>query len=308
MTMHDLSGMAVFARVVEARSFSAAARALGLSKSAVSKEIARLEDHLGVRLLNRTTRRLALTEAGALFYERSARVVREAAEAERAVQDLGTEPRGLLRINAPMSFGHLHLAPAVADFLGRQPAVRIEMTLEDRVIDVVGEGFDIVIRIADLPPSSLVARRIAINRRIVCAAPAYLAAHGTPELPQDLTRHNCLNYAYLASGDVWRFRGTAGPVAVRVSGSFSANNGDVLRHAAVAGLGVILMPTFLIGPELQSGALVPILNDYRESDTGIYALYPPTRHVSPKVRAFIDFLVERFGPEPYWDAACPRGT
>jgi DNA-binding transcriptional LysR family regulator len=302
--MHDLAGMAVFARVVEARSFSAAARALGLSKSAVSKEIARLEDHLGVRLLNRTTRRLALTEAGALFYERSARVVREAAEAERAVQDLGTEPRGLLRINAPMSFGHLHLAPAVADFLSRQPAVRIEMT----VIDVVGEGFDIVIRIADLPPSSLVARRIAINRRIVCAAPAYLAAHGTPELPQDLTRHNCLNYAYLASGDVWRFRGTAGPVAVRVSGSFSANNGDVLRQAAVAGLGIILMPTFLIGPELQSGALVPILIDYRESDTGIYALYPPTRHVSPKVRAFIDFLVERFGPEPYWDAACRRET
>jgi DNA-binding transcriptional LysR family regulator len=304
--MHDLAGMGVFARVVEARSFSAAARALGLSKSAVSKEIARLEDHLGVRLLNRTTRRLALTEAGALFYERCARVLREAAEAERAVQDLGTEPRGLLRLNAPMSFGHLHLAPAVADFLARHPAVRIEMTLEDRVIDVVGEGFDIVVRIADLPPSSLVARRIAINRRVVCAAPAYLAVHGTPELPQDLARHNCLNYTYLASGDVWRFRGTGGPVAVRVSGSFSANNGDVLRQAAVAGLGIILMPTFLIGPELQSGALLPILNDYRESDTSIYALYPPTRHVSPKVRAFIDFLVERFGPEPYWDAACPR--
>ncbi len=299
--MSLLNGMAVFVQVVEARGFSAAARALGVSKSAISKEIARLEDRLGTRLLNRTTRRLSLTETGAVFYERCSRLVAEAAEAERAVLDLDTEPRGLLKLSAPMSFGQLHLAPAIIELAALHPALRVDMTLDDRVIDLVAEGFDVAVRIADLPPSTLVARKLAINRRAVCAAPAYLVKHGMPREPHDLIRHNCLHYTYLTSGSDWRFRGPDGAITVRVSGTFSANNGDVLRQAALAGLGLILTPTFLVDTDLRSGALVPVLRPFCDADTAIYAVYPQTRHLSPKVRAFVDFLVKRFGPEPAWD-------
>ncbi len=300
--MDSLTGLAVFVEVARARSFSGAARALGLSKSAVSKHIARLEDRLGARLINRTTRRLSLTEAGVVFYEKCARIVSEAVEAEQAVMDLDTAPRGLLKVSAPMSFGQLHLASAVADFLRLHPALRIDMQLDDRLVDVVGEGFDLAVRIAQLPPSSLVGRKLAVNRRIVCGAPAYLAAHGVPRMPQDLRRHDCLNYSYLASGDEWRFRGPEGPLTVRVRGSCTANNGDVLVQAAIAGLGLILTPTFLVGEALRSGRLVPVLGEFCDSDTGIYALWPQTRHLSPKVRAFVDFLAARFGPVPEWDA------
>lgn len=300
--MADLEGMAVFAEVAGARSFSAAARALGLSKSAVSKRIARLEDRLGLRLLNRTTRRLSLTEAGAVFYERCTQILAAARAAEQAVLDLDGAPRGLLRVSAPMSFGIRHLGRAVAAFMARHPAVQVALDLDDRRVDLVGEGYDLALRIAEMPPSSLVGRRIAVNRRIVCAAPAYLARHGTPRQPEELRRHNCLMYSYLASGADWQFRGPAGPMTVRVRGSLTANNGDVLREAAVAGLGIILSPTFLIGPELRQGLLVPVLRDHWNADTGIYAIYPPTRHLSPKVRAFIDFLAERFGATPEWDA------
>lgn len=299
--MDTLTGMAIFAEIVAARSFTGAARALGLSKSAVSKQVARLEDRLGARLLDRTTRRLSLTEAGAVFYERCARIVAEAEAAERAVGELVTAPRGLLKITAPMSFGQLHLGPAIADFNRRHPAVRIDLTLDDRMADLVGEGFDVAIRIARLPPSSLVARRLAVNRRIVCGAPAYFAEHGIPRQPQDLRRHNCLNYSYLASGADWQFRGPKGPVAVRVEGSLKANNGDVLRQAALAGIGLILTPTFLVSAELRAGQLVPVLAEFCASDTGIYVLHPHRRHVSPKVRAFVDFLAARCTPTPPWE-------
>lgn len=294
--------MAAFVQVVDSRSFSTAARALNLTRSAVSRQIAALEDRLGARLLNRTTRRLSVTEAGALYYEHCARILAEAAAAERAVADLDGAPRGLLRINAPMSFGQLHLAPAVAEFLIQHPAVKVELTLDDRVVDLVGEGYDVAVRIAELPPSTLVARKLAVNRRVLCAAPSYLDRAGVPTRPEDLTRHACLSYTYLVTGNDWRFRGPDGPITVRIDGVLSANNGDVLRHMAVAGLGIALSPTFIVGDDLRRGALVPLLTEWSDSDTGIYAVYPHSRHLSPKVRAFVDFLVARFGPRPYWDA------
>jgi DNA-binding transcriptional LysR family regulator len=301
LSVADLSAMAAFVQVVEGRSFSVAARGLGLTRSAVSRQIAGLEDRLGARLLNRTTRRLSLTEAGAVYYEHCARILAEAVAAERAVADLDAAPRGLLRINAPMSFGQNHLGPAVAEFLAVHPALKVELTLDDRVVDLVGEGYDVAVRIAELPPSTLIARRLAVNRRVLCAAPAYLARAGRPRRPEDLTRHACLGYTYLATGNDWRFRGPDGPVSVRIDGAISANNGDVLRQMGLAGLGILLAPTFIVGDDLRSGALLPLLEDWSDADTGIYAVYPPTRHLSPKVRAFVDFLAARFGPRPYWD-------
>ena len=300
--MDTLAGMAVFARIVEAGSFTAAARALGLSKPAVSKQLARLEGRLGARLLNRTTRRLSLTEAGQLFHQRCVRLLADAAAAEQAVAELAEAPRGTLRVGAPMSFGQLHLAPAIVAFLARYPELRVDLSLDDRVVDLVGEGHDLAIRIAELPPSRLVGRRLAINRRVVCAAPAYLRAHGVPRQPRELAQHQCLNYSYLASGDDWRFRGPAGAESVRVAARFTANNGDVLRQAAVDGMGIILSPSFLVGDDLRAGRLVALLDGWQAADTGIWALYPQARQLPRKVRALVDFLVERFGPTPYWDA------
>lgn len=297
----NLAAMAVFARVVEERSFTQAAGALGRSKSAVSKAVSQLEDRLGARLLNRTTRRLSLTEAGTAYYERAARILAEAAEADSAVSALQDEPRGTLRINAPMSFGQRHLAPAIGAFLERYPELRLDITLNDRIIDLVGEGYDVAVRIAALPDSSLIAAKLAPNRRLVCASPDYLARAGTPRHPQDLRRHNCFGYTYQATGNNWRFVGPEGPVTVRVTGTLSANNGEILKAAMRQGLGLGLVPSFSVTDELKSGELVAVLPDYSDTETSVYAVYPHSRHLSAKVRAFVDFLRDRFGPEPYWD-------
>ena len=300
-SLDNLAAMAVFARVVEDRSFTQAASALGRSKSAVSKAVSQLEDRLGARLLNRTTRRLSLTEAGTAYYERAARILAEAAEADETVSALQDEPRGTLRVNAPMSFGQRHLAPAIGAFLKRYPALRLDITLADRFVDLVGEGYDVAIRIAALPDSSLIAAKLAPNRRVVCASPGYFARAGTPLHPHDLVDHNCFGYAYQATGDTWRFLGPDGPTAVRVTGSLTANNGEILRAAMREGLGLALVPTFSISDELRSGELVAVLPDYLDVETSVYAVYPHSRHLSAKVRAFVDFLRDRFGPEPYWD-------
>ncbi len=306
--LDNLAAMAVFARVVEDRSFTQAADALGRSKSAVSKAVSRLEDRLGARLLNRTTRRLSLTEAGTAYYERAAHILAEAAEADSAVSALQDEPRGTLRINAPMSFGQRHLAPAIGAFLKRYPELRLDITLADRFVDLIGEGYDVAIRIAALPDSSLVAAKLAPNRRVVCASPDYLARAGAPQHPQDLLDHNCFGYAYQATGNIWRFAGPHGPTAVRVAGTLTANNGELLKAAMAEGLGLALVPTFSIVEELSSGSLVIVLPDYIDIETSVYAVYPHSRHLSVKVRAFVDFLRDRFGPDPYWDRqAKPSG-
>ena len=305
--LDDLTGMAVFARVVEYESFTAAARELALSKSAVSKYVSRLENRLGARLLNRTTRRLSLTEVGRVFYDHCRRIVEEAAEAEQAVTRLHAEPRGTLRLNIPHTFGTLHVTPALPQFMARYPDIGVDLDLDDRMVDMVEEGYDLAIRIARLPDSSLIARKLAPLRVAVCASPDYWRRRGRPARPDDLKQHNCLNYKYLLTRDAWPFRGPDGKQPVRVNGNLRANNGEVLRTAALDGLGVYMAPTFIVGEDLQQGRLEAVLREYMEPDRDIYAVYPETRHLSAKVRVFIDFLVERFGPEPYWDRMGPAG-
>ncbi len=299
--MDDLSALTIFARIAERQSFSAAARDLGLSKSAVSKKLAALENQLGARLINRTTRRLSLTEAGATFFERAQRILTELDEAKQAVTRLQTEPRGNLRINAPMSFGILHMAPAMADFMARYEDLSVTLDLNDRLVDLVDEGYDVAVRIAKMTPSTLIARKLAPARLAVCASPDYWRKHSMPTHPRDLEGHNCLFYTYLAAQDQWAFVGPDGPFSVRVRGNLRANSGEALRAAAVAGSGVYFGPTFIVGDDLRAGRLTSALGDFIDPDLSIYAVYPHRQHVSAKVRVFVDFLVERFGANPYWD-------
>jgi DNA-binding transcriptional LysR family regulator len=292
--MDRLTGMAVFARVVEAASFTAAARQLGISKSAVSKAVAALEDRLGARLLNRTTRRLAMTEVGQAFYERCARVVAEAEEAELVVTRLQVAPRGTLRVNAPVSFGMRHLGPVLGEFMVRHPELEVDIDLSDRFVDLIEEGYDVAVRITRLADSSLIARRIADNRMIVCAAPAYWARHGRPGRPGDLAAHDCLIYSYGATRGEWAFLVDGRAIRVRVSGRLQANNGDLHLAAALNGCGVASLPEFICGPALADGRLETVLGEFMPEPAGIHAIYPHNRHLSAKVRAFVDFLVERF--------------
>jgi len=300
--MDRVAGMAVFTKVVATGSFSAAARELRVSQASVTKQIKELEGWLGARLLNRTTRRLSLTEIGAGFYERSTRILEAVAEARSAAGALQTAPRGRLRINAPVSFGLLHLAPAVTEFLNVYPDVSIEMLVNDRVVDLLEGEFDVGVRIGRLGDSSLIARRIAPVRLVICAAPEYLARHAVPQTPEDLASHNCLEYTYFESRGEWHLRDPTGAdIVVPVSGRYLANNADVLRSTALAGGGIILVPTFLIGDDLRAGRLVRLLSNYPPPEQALHALYPPGRHLSAKVRTFVDFLVVRFGGEPAWD-------
>lgn len=302
-TMEHLSDIAVFVRVIEAGSFTAAAEQLGLSQSAVSKCVTRLEEHLGTRLLNRSTRKFSLTEAGGALHARGRRALDEIEEAELEIARLQTEPRGVLRVNAPMSFGILHLAPALDEFLQRYPALTVDLQLDDRLVDLVEEGFDCAIRIKALADSTLVARRLAPCRLVVCAAPDYLARHGTPTTPATLREHACLVYTYRDDPNEWVFRGPDGrELKVVVAGRLRCNNGLIHRDAALAGLGILVTPTFYVGDELRSGRLQTILSDYTPiPEPSVYVVYPERRHLSPKVRAFVDFLAARFEPVPYWD-------
>lgn len=303
-----LLALSVFTRIVESGSFTAAADQLGMSRAAVSKHLMALEDRLGARLLNRTTRRCSLTEAGQAFYERGRQILGDLDEAEREAGQTGMRPRGLLKVNAPMTFGTMHLAPAVPGYLEAWPEVSIDMTLNDRVVDLLEEGFDIAVRIGRLADSSLVARRLAPCRMVTCAAPAYLDRHGRPGSPQELAQHDCLGYAYASNRETWEFNGADGPVTVRVRGRLRANNGEALVAAATAGLGIVMTPTFMASAELADGRLVTLLEDWPPPERGIYAVWPHGRHLSAKVRTFVDFLAARFGPVPYWDAWAGAGT
>jgi DNA-binding transcriptional LysR family regulator len=299
--MEDLERMAIFAHVVEEKSFSGAARRLNLSKSLVSKHVTQLEKSVGARLLNRTTRALSLTEAGTVLYAHCARILEELEEAKLAVSRLQSAPRGILRISAPVAFGRLHVASALPEFLGANPELKIDMVTTDRFVDLAEEGYDVVIRITGEPAPNVVARKLApVNRRI-CATPAYFARHGVPKTPQELEAHNCLTYTYYNPQDPWRLHGPEGEISVRASGDLRLNDDDALAEAVRGGLGIALLPTFLIGKELQSGRLQSVLSDYVPLERHIYAIYLPNRHLSAKVRAFIDFFLARIGPEPYWD-------
>lgn len=298
--MDQLSSLRIFTRVVESQSFTAAADRLGLSRAVVSKAVIDLEQSLGARLLERTTRRVKTNEIGAAYYERCIRILAELDEADRAVRDLHDEPRGTLRVNAPVSFGALHLKTVVTAYLAAHPQVHLALSLNDRFVDIIDEGFDVAIRIAQLEDSSLVARKVAPARRVLCAAPSYLASHDVPKTPADLARHRCLPYGSAAQQD-WKLRGPDGEHIVRVTGPLSSNNGDMLHCAAADGQGIALLPTFIVGPDLQDGKLQVVLPDFAPEDLSIYAVYPPNRHLAAKVRLFIDMLVKHFGPRPYWD-------
>jgi len=302
--MEDLTRMAIFARVVEAKSFSEAARRLGMSKSQVSKQVANLERSLTARLLNRTTRRLSLTEIGTAYYEHCARIVEEVKEAELAVSQFGSEPRGIIRVNASVEIGTLQIAPALPAFLVQCPKVSVDMTLSDRPIDLAEEGYDLAIRVAwkDEPGLTVVARELAPSRRKVCATPDYFERHGLPQAPDDLVHHNCLTYVGGGSkGDRWGFAVAEGKFSVPVSGNLRINDNEALWQAARGGSGIAFLPTYIVGQDLQRGLLQAVLNEYMSVDRSIYAIYLSNRHLSPKVRAFIDFLLVRFGPQPYWD-------
>jgi DNA-binding transcriptional LysR family regulator len=299
--MDKLVSMRVFTQVVETGSFVKAAGLLGISRAMATKHVMELENVLGARLLNRTTRRLSLTEAGTAYFQSCAQILAEIEDAEQVVSGLSAEPRGTLRINAPMSFGILHLAPAVVDFSKLYPDVHIDLTLNDRFVDLIEEGFDIAIRIAQREESSLITRKLTVARIVVCGSPDYLAEHGAPQTPAALLDHRCLSYAYWASQKEWRFQGPDGPHVVRIASHFQANNGDVIRLAVLRGLGLALLPTFIAGDDLKAGRLRIVLPEYQPPELAIHAVYPHRRHLSAKVRNFIDFLADRFAQPPYWD-------
>ena len=300
--MDRLTTIKTFVRVSETQSFSEAARRLRSSKSAVSRQVAALEAELGVRLFHRTTRSLTMTEAGRSYFERASRILADLEEANLSVSQLQSSPRGRLRVNAPMSFGFLHLAPALPDFLFRYPEIEVDVILNDRFVDLVDEGFDVAVRIGSLEDSSLVARKLAPIRRAVCASPTYLKARGVPTSPDDLRTHDCLCNSNVPLSREWRFIAADGrPWPVEVRGRLSANNGDTLKVAALRGLGLVNLPTFIVGSDLQAASLVTVLDKFVAQDMTVNAVYPHSRHLSPKVRTFVDFLAERFGPRPYWD-------
>jgi len=296
-----LEEMTVFTRTVAAASLSAAARELGVSTAAVSRKLAALEARLGVRLLNRTTRRIALTDEGARYHEACVRILGEIEEAEAEAAARRVEPQGILKVALPASFGHKHIAPLIPDFAQRFPGVQLALSLSDRTVNVIDEGFDLAVRIAELQDSSLAARKLAPNRRVVCASPAYLARHGIPQLPADLASHNCLTITEFPM--TWDYKDPDGnPGSTRVSGRYACDNWEVLRDWAVAGLGIALKSTWDVQGHLEDGSLVPLFPGFTfGSDVGIYAVYPHRRYLPAKTRVFIDFLAESFGPEPYWD-------
>ena len=302
-------GMLVFSKVVQAGSLSAAARELVVSTAVVSRTLSALEARLGVRLVNRTTRSLHLTDEGASYYETSQRILAEIEEADAAVTARRVEPQGVLKVAIPASFGHQHIAPLIPRFAERFPKVELALSLSDRAINLVEEGFDLAVRIAELKDSSLAARKLAPNRRVVCASPAYLRLHGEPKTPQDLTRHNCLVASWEQGfAMTWEYKSPAGKRgSIRVTGRYACDNWEVLREWAVAGLGVALKSTWDVRRQLEDGSLVALLPGYDfGTDVGIYAVYPHRRHLPAKTRVFIDFLAESFGPEPYWDRPAAR--
>ncbi len=295
--MDRFQSLRSFVGVVDAGSFVAAADALGLSKAAVSRHVNQLESHLDQRLLQRTTRRLSLTPEGELFLVRSREILSSLEQAEAEISARGATVRGLLRINVPVTYGIRRLAPLWGRLRAAHPALSLDITLADRQVDLVEEGIDLVIRIGSLSSSSLVSRRLATTRLVLCAHPDYLAAHGRPRQPGDLAAHAVIGYSYLSTGDEWRLRGAEGEVAVRTRPVVHSNNGDTCRALALAGQGIVLQPEFLVGEDLAAGDLVELLPEHSAGTLGIYAVYPSRRHMAPKLRAVIHFLEEQLADE-----------
>lgn len=290
----------VFAAVIEAGGFTPAARRLGLSRAAASKHVLQLEERLGARLLNRTTRRVSATAAGRMFYEQCRRILADLEEAERSAGALHNEPHGELRVIAPTNFGLADIGAAIADFITAYPRLRINLTMNDRLIDPIEGGYDIAISV-DMPrgaSASLIARKLNNSRRLLCAAPDYLARRGTPRIPEDLAHHDCLSYSYVAVPDEWHFAGNGGERVVKVSGPIVTSHRHVLRTAAVRGLGIAYGPVDFFREDLGAGRLVPVLADYKLPEATIYAVYPASRQLSAKVKTFNDFMARYFAASP----------
>ncbi len=300
--MDTLAAMRVFSSVVETGGLSAAGRALGLAPSSVSRRIAELEDLLGVRLLQRTTRKLSLTEAGETYYERCRDIVRAVEDANLAVTEKRAGPSGVLRVTAPSSIARRHVVPAVAAFQCQYSAVRVVLSVTDRVADIVGEGLDVAVRIGQLEDSSLVARKVGEARRLVCASPAYLKRAGEPRHPAEISDHACATFRNHPGSNIWRFKRGDEKLEVRATGAFFADDGDALVAAACAGLGLILLPEWLAGPDISDGRLFEVLKGYTAdpANTSLYAVYAPGPYVAPKIRAFVDFLAGRFARNYSW--------
>lgn len=291
--MDKYQEMRVFTGVVDAGSFVAAAEGLGMSKAAVSRYVSDLEQRLGVRLLHRTTRKLSLTQEGELFLARCREILASIDASEAELSTRTDSASGLLKISVPVSFGIRHLAPLWSEFLAAHPRMSLDVQLADRVIDLVDEGFDLAVRIARLPDSSLVSRKLASTRLVLCASPAYLARRGAPQHPSELPQHEILGYSLLSMGDQWQFQGPEGPVTVKVRPRIWTNNGDTCVAAALSGTGIQLQPTFLVARELAAGELVEVLPQYRSVELGIYAVYPTRKFVLPKVRALVEYLSDK---------------
>jgi DNA-binding transcriptional LysR family regulator len=293
--MDRFHAIGAFARVVEAGSFARAAERLGVSVSAVSRQVALLEAHLATRLLNRTTRRLSLTESGRAFHERCVQLLADLEEAEQSAHAGSVVPRGTLRLTAAITFGARHLAPAIAEFAARHPQMRFDVELSDRAVDLVEEGFDVAVRIGSIGSQNLVGRRVGATQMVCCASPDYLRRHGKPKVPEDLAAHVCLTYEYSPTRNAWPFRDRQGRErSVHVAGPIHANNGRFLVALAVAGMGICCEPDFIVGPDVRAGHLKLLLSEWAPAASSIYVVYPSRRHLSAKVRAFTDFLAGRF--------------
>jgi DNA-binding transcriptional LysR family regulator len=305
--MERFKTMESFVRVVRAKSFSLAAKELGLSRALVTKHVQALEDHLGARLLNRTTRSLALTEIGAEYYDFCQRIIGEMEDEERTLRDLQKEPRGSLRVLSPKSFATLHMCEAVAAFAHRYPDIRVTLVLDDsslHSINLVTQGYDVAVRLAAIDDSTLVARKLATLQWVACASPEYLAEHGAPKTPRELAARNCLTHMTLGPDRIWRFDDGKRAVDVKVQGTFSANSVIALQHAARTGIGIALLPTYCAADDLRRGLLKPVLTDYRLAERPLYAVYPYGAMPPKKVRLLVDFLVAWFRVPP-WEAKAP---
>jgi DNA-binding transcriptional LysR family regulator len=298
-----LNGMRVFAQVVEAKSFSAAADKLGMSKSLASRHVSALERSLAVKLLHRSTRKLSLTEAGALFYEHCARIVQEAELAEQRLTRTQSEPAGLVRVTAVPAFAVRHVLPALTEFYQKYPKIQVKLFCSNRPVDLGDEGFELGIRVSFNPAPNLVARKLAANRSVLCASPAYLKRHGLPRRIEDLRKHECVLFPALAPKGVWTLRRDGRKYSAQVAGVFETDDMDAVCAAVAAGLGIGILPLYMAGDALRQGQLVPLLRQFQVvPESAIYLVYLPNRTLASRVRALIDFLVERFGSTPSWEA------
>lgn len=300
--MDRFENMDTFIRVVEAGSITGAADRLGVAKSAVSRRLKEMEEHLGVQLFHRTTRQMNLTDTGRAFYHQSVRILDDVLEAELSTSQAHGTLKGCLKIALPASFGLMHMGPAINEFLQEHPEIEFDLDFNDREVDLIQEGFDLAIRIANLPDSSLIARRLAPIHTVICASPGYLEEMGNPPSLDELSNHRCLVYSLLHDFEHWQLTDAKGEVIkTKIHPYLKSTTGEFIRDAAVEGVGIGLMPSFIVYKEIESGALVPLLTEYKTSQIDAYAIYPQTRHLSQRVRAFVDFLVKRFEGTPYWD-------